>query len=66
VNRLSVALERMNEGEYGTCVECDEPIVLTRLAAMPEVQTCLRCQDRPERLGRPRPMGDHGSHPRSR
>ena len=56
VNRLSAALDRMNEGEYGTCVECDEPISPARLQVMPEVQTCVRCQDRLERLGQPRPM----------
>jgi len=52
VNRLSAALNRLNEGEYGTCVECDERISPARLYAMPEVQTCVRCQDRLERLGR--------------
>ncbi len=56
VNRLSAALDRMNGGEYGTCVDCDEPISLARLDAMPEVQTCVRCQDRLEHLGHPRPM----------
>jgi DnaK suppressor protein len=52
VNRLSVALDRLAEGEYGTCVECGEEISPARLRAMPEVQTCVRCQDRIERLGR--------------
>lgn len=52
VNRLSAALDRLNEGDYGTCVECDEAISPARLRAMPEVQTCVRCQDRIERLGR--------------
>ena len=52
VNRLSAALERLSEGEYGTCVECAEEISPARLHAMPEVQTCVRCQDRIERLGR--------------
>jgi RNA polymerase-binding transcription factor len=56
VNRLSAALDRMNGGGYGTCVDCDEPISLARLDAMPEVQTCVRCQDRLEHLGHPRPM----------
>lgn len=56
VYRLSAALDRMNGGEYGTCVDCDEPISLARLDAMPEVQTCVRCQDRLEHLGHPRPM----------
>ncbi len=52
VNRLSAALDRLSEGEYGTCVECAEEISPARLHAMPEVQTCVRCQDRIERLGR--------------
>ena len=52
VNRLSAALDRLNDGEYGTCVECEEPISPARLQALPEVQTCVRCQDRIERLGR--------------
>ena len=52
VNRLSAALDRLSEGEYGTCVECGEEISPARLRAMPEVQTCVRCQDRIERLGR--------------
>ena len=51
VNRLSAALERLHHGEYGMCAECEEPISPARLRAMPEVQTCVRCQDRIERLG---------------
>jgi RNA polymerase-binding transcription factor DksA len=52
VNRLSAALERLRSGEYGTCVECEEAISPARLRALPEVQTCVRCQDRIERMGR--------------
>lgn len=52
VNRLSVALDRLTEGEYGVCVECAEPIGPARLNAVPEVQTCVRCQVGLERLGR--------------
>jgi DnaK suppressor protein len=52
VNRLVDALDRVNEGEYGVCVECSEPIAPARLRVMPEVATCVRCQDRLERMGR--------------
>ena len=52
INRISAALERLADGEYGTCVECGEPIAPARLRVMPEVQTCVRCQDRLERIGR--------------
>jgi len=52
VNRLSAALQRVNEGSYGICVECAEPIAPARLEAVPEVETCIRCQARLERLSR--------------
>jgi DnaK suppressor protein len=52
VNRIADALDRLSEGEYGVCVECGEAIAPARLRALPEVQTCVRCQDRLERLER--------------
>jgi RNA polymerase-binding transcription factor DksA len=52
VQRLSAALDRMREGAYGTCVECGDAISAARLRATPEVQTCVRCQDGIERVGR--------------
>ena len=52
VNRLSSALDRLEDGEYGTCVECGEAIAPARLRVMPEVETCVRCQDQLERYGR--------------
>ncbi len=51
-NRLAEALDRLREGEYGTCEDCGEPIAPARLKAMPEVTTCIRCQDRLERSAR--------------
>ncbi|PYM90909.1 MAG: hypothetical protein DME04_21205 [Candidatus Rokuibacteriota bacterium] len=51
VNRLSAALDRLNDGAYGTCIECEETISPLRLRAMPEVLTCVRCQDQIERFG---------------
>jgi len=52
VNRITAALERLDAGEYGQCIECGEGIAPARLRALPEVTTCVRCQDRLERLGR--------------
>jgi RNA polymerase-binding transcription factor DksA len=51
VNRLSSALDRLDGGEYGTCVECGEAIAPARLRVMPEVETCVRCQEQLERYG---------------
>jgi RNA polymerase-binding transcription factor DksA len=52
LNRIVAALERLDQGEYGQCVECGEAIAPARLNVMPEVTTCVRCQDRLERQGR--------------
>lgn len=52
VHKLRNALDHLRDGDYGTCVECGEPIAAARLRAMPEVETCVRCQDRIERYGR--------------
>ena len=52
VHKLRNALEHVREGDYGTCVECGERIASARLRAVPEVETCVRCQDRIERYGR--------------
>jgi DnaK suppressor protein len=52
VNRIVAALERLDAGEYGMCVECGETIAPARLQALPEVQTCVRCQGRLERQRR--------------
>lgn len=47
-HRLAGALERLREGRYGTCEECGAQIAAARLAALPEVTTCLPCQRRRE------------------
>ena len=52
VHKLRNALDHLREGDYGTCIECGEPIAAARLRALPEVETCVRCQDRIERYGR--------------
>jgi DnaK suppressor protein len=58
VNRIVAALERLDQGEYGQCVECGEAIAPARLNVIPEVTTCVRCQDRLERQGRHVPAAE--------
>lgn len=48
-NRLSEALDRLRSGDYGTCQICGEAISAGRLRAIPEVTTCVACQDAAER-----------------
>ena len=51
-NRLAEALERLRFGDYGTCEICGESIAPGRLRAIPEVTTCVVCQDAAERRAR--------------
>jgi DnaK suppressor protein len=37
------ALERLDQGTYGLCTNCNEPIPDERLAAMPATARCIRC-----------------------
>ncbi len=39
------ALRRIEEGSFGTCLECDEEIHPKRLAAIPWAQFCIECQE---------------------
>ncbi len=39
------ALERIENGEYGDCTECGDPIGLARLEVLPEAHLCVGCQD---------------------
>tara|TARA_A100001391_G_C4906868_1_gene235271 strand:- start:55 stop:375 length:321 start_codon:yes stop_codon:yes gene_type:complete len=40
---VRAALERINDGTYGICGACGEPIAQERLAARPEASRCIDC-----------------------
>lgn len=42
---IQEALDRLNSGEYGLCLACEEPIAPKRLTAVPWARYCLRCED---------------------
>lgn len=42
------ALERLEEGTYGTCEACNKPIGDERLEAVPAARFCLEDQDKAE------------------
>ncbi len=41
--RIVAALERIEAGEYGYCVTCDEPIAEKRLEFDPAATQCVKC-----------------------
>ena len=44
LRNIDEALERLEEGEYGVCEECEEEIPLGRLKALPFARYCVRCK----------------------
>lgn len=40
---VAEALERLDQGSYGRCVACQEPIQFERLLVFPETRTCAHC-----------------------
>jgi RNA polymerase-binding protein DksA len=45
---IESALERVEEGLYGVCEECEGPIAKTRLEAIPYAPLCIKCAQQRE------------------
>ena len=43
------ALARIDDGSYGVCVSCGQPIGKARLQAFPRATLCVACKQREER-----------------
>jgi len=46
VRQIRAAIDRVDHGGYGVCLECEEPISQKRLVAVPWAALCLQCQQR--------------------
>ncbi len=46
LEEVEAALQRLDAGTYGICVECGQPIGPERLEALPWTTHCIRCQQR--------------------
>jgi DnaK suppressor protein len=54
LHQIVSALRRVNDGSYGECLDCGEPIDARRLAALPATPFCTACQAIHERPAMPR------------
>ena len=43
IRQIQVALKRIDEGTYGICANCGEPIDPKRLKALPTATRCIAC-----------------------
>ena len=43
LQKISAALRRIEAGDYGDCLACDEPIAIKRLTLDPAATLCISC-----------------------
>lgn len=46
---VRLALRRIDDGSFGTCLHCDEDISPKRIAAVPWAANCIQCQELADR-----------------
>ncbi len=42
---VELALDRLDSGQFGTCLHCERPIPDKRLRALPWARYCVECQE---------------------
>ena len=63
VRQLRSAIDRIEDGTYGICRECEEEIAPKRLRAIPWAELCIQCQDAADRsAGRGRDVIIHNDY----
>jgi DnaK suppressor protein len=45
LNRIDAALKRLEDGKYGNCFQCHNPIEESRLRALPFAVRCKTCEE---------------------
>ena len=48
--QIDDALKRIDEGGFGVCQQCNKPITMSRLKAVPYAPMCIRCQRAKEQI----------------
>ena len=54
ITKIEEALERIEDGTFGICEECDEEISEGRLKARPVTTLCIRCKEVQEKMEKTR------------
>src|SRR3989338_1286583 len=49
LNRINEALERIEEGTFGSCEVCEKKIAKARLKIVPYAEMCVPCQEKTEK-----------------
>jgi DnaK suppressor protein len=51
LREIRAALERIQAGTFGICLDCEEEISVKRLAAVPWTTSCISCREAADRRG---------------
>lgn len=51
LTQIGRALDKLDEGTFGVCEECGQPIGEARLRALPFADLCIQCKQTEERAG---------------
>lgn len=51
LRQVKAALRRIQDGSFGTCVDCESDISPRRLSAVPWATRCIQCQEAADRAG---------------
>jgi DnaK suppressor protein len=54
LRQVRAALQRIDGGWFGACIECESAISPKRLAAVPWASRCIQCQEDADRYGQAR------------
>jgi RNA polymerase-binding transcription factor len=49
LKKIQRALDKIEDGSFGLCEECEQPIQIKRLEARPETSLCIKCKEEQER-----------------
>jgi len=49
LRQVKASLQRIHDGSFGICIECEEAISSKRLAAIPWAPRCIECQNAADR-----------------
>jgi DnaK suppressor protein len=49
LRNVRLALRRIDDGSFGTCLHCEEEISPKRIAAVPWAAFCIQCQEQADR-----------------
>ena len=52
LRQIETALERIDSGSFGICLNCEEDIGAKRLAALPWAAFCIVCQEAADRMAK--------------